>query len=77
MGDELFLKQRPIASGNDGDFDNAEQIVQQPRHVGVDRRFALGKRAVQIEHNQLFHSGNSIPARLPGSAVAEYALAMG
>jgi hypothetical protein len=39
--------------------------VQQCRHFSVKRRFALGKRAIQIENNQLFH--NPVTSlRLPG-----------
>ena len=60
MREHLFFKLRPIASGNHGHFDDAEKVMQQPRHFGIERRLAFGKCAVQIEHNQLFHSGISI-----------------
>jgi hypothetical protein len=29
--------------------------MQQSRHLGVERRLASGKGAVEIKHNELFH----------------------
>ena len=55
LGDHLGFKLRPIASGDHGHFDDTEQVVQQSRHLGIERRLAFGKRTVEIKHNQLFH----------------------
>ena len=55
VGEQLFFKLRPIASGNDRHFDDTEKVMQQCRHIGVKRRFTFGKRTVQIKNNQLFH----------------------
>jgi hypothetical protein len=63
MGEELFLKLRPIASRDDGHFDNVEKIVQQRRHFGIEGRFTFRECPVQIENDQLFHS-LSIPEYL-------------
>jgi hypothetical protein len=56
IGEQLLFELRPIASGNDGDSRDTEKIVQQCRHFSIERRFAFGKRTVQIKNNQLFHS---------------------
>ncbi len=64
MGEYLFFKLRPIASGYHGRLDNAEEITQEPRHFGVKRRLAFGQRAVQIEYDQPFHSGIPISSML-------------
>src|ERR1035441_7704972 len=55
MGEELFLKLRPIASRDDGHFDNFEKIVQQRRHFEIKSRFTFRERTVKIEDNQLLH----------------------
>jgi hypothetical protein len=60
MGEHLFFKLRPIASGYHGRLDNAEKVAEQSRHFGIKRRLTFGQCAVQIEHDQLFHSGISI-----------------
>ena len=54
MGEHLLFKLRPIASGNDGHFDDAEKVVQQRRHFGIERRFTFGKCAVQIVTQSAF-----------------------
>src|ERR1039458_2510048 len=64
MGEELYLKLWPIASRDDGHFDNLEKIVQQRRHFGIESRFTFRECTVKIEDNQLLHS-LSIPASLP------------
>ena len=48
IGEHLFLKLWPIAAGNHGRFDDAEKVMQQCRHFGIQRRFTFGKRTVQI-----------------------------
>src|ERR1035438_5813890 len=60
MGKHLLFELRPIASGNDGHFNDAEKVVQQRRHFSIKRRFAFGECAVQVINDQLFHSGISI-----------------
>ena len=60
MGEHLLFELGPIATGNDGHFDDAEKVVQQRRHFGIERRFTFGECAIQIVNNQLFHSGISI-----------------
>ena len=56
MGEHLLFELGPIASGNDGHFDDAEKVMQARRHFSVKRRFTFGQCTVQIEDNQLFHS---------------------
>jgi hypothetical protein len=51
MGEYLLFELGPIASGNDGYFDDTEKVVQARRHFSVKRRFTFGKRAVEIEDN--------------------------
>ena len=51
MGEYLFFELGPIASGNDGHFDDTEKVVQAHRHFSVKGRFTLGECAVQIEHD--------------------------
>jgi hypothetical protein len=51
FGDNLLFKLGPTASGNDGYFDNAEKVVQESRHFGIDRRFTFGEGPIQIKHN--------------------------
>src|ERR1700723_88672 len=55
MREHVFLKLWPIASGNHGDFDDAEKLMQECRHFDIKRRFALGKCAVEIKNNELLH----------------------
>ena len=55
IGEHLFFKLWPTASGNHGHFDDTEKVVQQCRHFGIKRRLTFGKCAVQIINNQLFH----------------------
>src|ERR1700735_1032535 len=52
MGDDLCLKLRPIAPGNDRDLYDAEQGMQQLRRIAIDRHLALSQGPVQIEHHQ-------------------------
>jgi hypothetical protein len=33
--------------------------MQQLRHFGINSRFTVGKCAIQIKHNQLFHDASS------------------
>ena len=47
-------KLRPTAPGDDSNFHDAEKVMKQYRHFGVERRFTLGERAIQIKHNKLF-----------------------
>jgi hypothetical protein len=56
MGEYLPLKLWPIPSGNHGYLGDIEKVAQKRRHLGVQRRFTFGKRTVEIENNQLFHS---------------------
>ena len=51
LRDNLLFKLRPTASGNHGDFDNSEKVVQQSRHFRINSRFTFGKRSVQIKHD--------------------------
>ena len=37
IGEHLFFKLRPIASGNHGHLDDAEKVMQQCRHLGIKR----------------------------------------
>ena len=53
--EHLLLKLRPIATGNHGHLDDAEKVMQQCRHLGIERRLAFGKCAVQVENDELFH----------------------
>ena len=66
MGEHLFLKLRPTSSRYHGYFYNAEKVAEQPRHFGIERRLAFGQCTVQIEHDQLLHSGISISNTLTG-----------
>ena len=66
IGEHLFFKLRPIAAGNHGHFDNAEKVMQQCRHFGIERRFAFGKCTIQIVDNELFHWVMFLPvAKVP------------
>ena len=51
IGEQLFFKLRPAASGNHSYFDTAEKVMQQCRHLAIERRFTFGKRSIQIENN--------------------------
>ena len=51
IGEQLFFKLWPTASGNHGHFDNTEKVMQQSRHLAIKRRFAFGKCTVQIKNN--------------------------
>ena len=37
MGEDLLFKLRPIASGDNRHFEDAEKVVQQSRHFRVQR----------------------------------------
>jgi hypothetical protein len=51
IGEKLFFKLRPVASGNHGDLSSAEESMQQGGHFRIQRGFTFGECAVQIEHN--------------------------
>jgi len=51
VGEQLFFKLRPIASGNDRHFDDTEKVMQQCSHFGIKRRFTFGKCTIQIIYN--------------------------
>ena len=55
MGEHLLLELRPVSAGYDGNFRETKQSAEQCGHLGVDRRLAFGKRAIEIENNQFFH----------------------
>ena len=55
MGEQLFFKLWPIASGNHRHLDDTEKIMQPRRHFCIKRRFAFCQRTVQIINNELFH----------------------
>ena len=54
VGEHLLLELRPVSAGDDGHFRN-RATSETAGHLGVDRRLALGKRAIEIENDQLFH----------------------
>src|SRR5580658_4810754 len=60
IGEQLRFELRPIASGNDGRSEDAEEVTQALGHFVVKSRFAFGKRAVQVEDDQLFHGCSGI-----------------
>src|SRR5580704_7647934 len=60
IGEQLRFELRPIASGNDGHSEDAEQVTQALCHFVVQSGFAFGKRAVQVEDDQLFHGCSGI-----------------
>ena len=60
MREYLFFELRPTSSRYHGHFDNAEKVIEQPRHFGIEKRLTFGQCPVQIEHDQLLHSGISI-----------------
>src|ERR1035438_5211598 len=43
MGEYLLFELGPIASGNDGYFDDTEKVVQARRHFSVTRRSSWGR----------------------------------
>ena len=51
---ELILELFITAAANDGHFFLREQCRKRARHVGLERRFALGKRAVEIKDYEGF-----------------------
>ena len=53
IGQQLFFELQPGTAGYHGHFDDAEQVMQQGRHLGVEGRLALGERPVEIEDDQL------------------------
>src|ERR1035441_7559760 len=55
MGEQLFLKLWPIASGNHGHPNDCEEVMQQRRHFHIERRLAFRQRAVQIIDDELLH----------------------
>ena len=63
MGEYLLFKLWPVAPGNHRHFDDSEKVAHERRHLGIQRRFAFGKRTVEIKNNQLFHPP-SIPEPL-------------
>ena len=75
MGEQLFFKLRPIASGNHGHFDDAEKVMQQSppfRHQETicfrqvcrpDRKQSAFSRSFHLEFLLLM---------LPGYAVVNY-----
>jgi hypothetical protein len=46
MGEYLLLELGPIASGNDGHFDDTEKVVQARRHLSAKSRLTLGECTV-------------------------------
>ena len=56
IGDQLFFKLRPVAAGDHGNLGHCRAGRQQRGHLRIQRRFAFGKGAVQIEHNQLLQN---------------------
>jgi len=58
---DLLLELPPICSGNHGNFDDVEEPVQQSAHLRVAGRFPFGQRAIQIEHDELFHRLAGLP----------------
>ena len=51
IGEQLLLKLRPTASGNDGHFDDTKKVMQPCRHFGIQRRFTFGECTIQIVNN--------------------------
>ena len=51
IGEQLFFKLWPIASGNHGHFDDIEKVMQQCRYFSIKRRLTVGKGTIQIKHN--------------------------
>src|ERR1700685_647141 len=60
IGEQLCFELRPVTSGNDGHSEDAAQVTHTLRHLVVKSRFAFGKRAVQVEDDQLFHGCSGI-----------------
>src|SRR5579862_3448203 len=60
IGEQLRFELRPIAPGNDGHSEDAEEVTQTLCHFVVKSRLAFGKRAVQVEDDQLFHGCSGI-----------------
>jgi hypothetical protein len=60
--DHLFLELREVAAGDDCDFCDTQQVRKELRHLGIQRGFALGERAVEIEDDEPFHAGRGILA---------------
>jgi hypothetical protein len=50
IGEQLFFELWPIASRNDGHFGDAEKVTQKCGHFWLKRRFAFGKRTIQVEN---------------------------
>jgi len=48
IGEHLFLRTVANRRRKSRPLDDAEKIMQQCRHFGIQRRFTFGKRAVQI-----------------------------
>ena len=55
IGQHLFFKLWPIPSGNHRHLHNPQQSTEPCGHLGIERCFAFGKRAIQIENNESFH----------------------
>ena len=55
IGEHLLFELRPVSAGNNSYLHDTKQSAKQRRHLGVDRRLAFRKRAVEIENNQFFH----------------------
>ena len=55
MSENLFFELGQVTAGDDRDADRSEQSGQQRSHLGIDRGFALRKRAVQVENDESLH----------------------
>src|ERR1019366_10552975 len=61
---QLLFKLLPGAAGYNGYFDDAQELMKQARHFGIERGLALGERAVKVVDDQLLHSGSATSSRV-------------
>src|SRR6185369_4606152 len=68
--DDLLVELRPVAARDHRHLGDIEQILEQARHLIVDRLLAFGERAVEIERDQLLHAPRTIGSRISSIARA-------
>ncbi len=61
IGEHLFFKLWPIASGNHGHFDDAEKVMQQCRHFGIQETIYF-RQVCRPDHKQLAFSLGYVPS---------------
>jgi hypothetical protein len=64
--EQLLLELLPGTARNHGHFDDAQEVVEQARHLGIERGLAFGERAIKVVDDELLHCGTAASRRVTG-----------